>query len=162
MYRTDMVTSDPLPVQQKYLGMHDFVSINTAQQVGLQEHAAQTFLGSKPNRYYKDEKQRDQRRSKDVQPVLTHELVKQFFFSRTDARSVSKIIAQTSTNLIIAKTKNSVTLVRERTTPTKRPPLVGKVSANFLRIKGVAWSAQRIPPVVNLSFLDRSLYFSFK
>jgi hypothetical protein len=27
--------------------------------------------------------------------------------------------------------KNSVALVRERTIPTKRPPLVGEVSANF-------------------------------
>jgi hypothetical protein len=26
---------------------------------------------------------------------------------------------------------NSVALVRERTTPTERPPLVGEVSANF-------------------------------
>jgi hypothetical protein len=31
-----------------------------------------------------------------------------------------------------------------------------------LRIEGVAWSAQRIPTVVNLGFLDRSRYFSFK
>jgi hypothetical protein len=41
-------------------------------------------------------------------------------------------------------------LVRTRTIPTERPPLVGEVSANFLRIKGVAWSAQRIPTAVNL------------
>ena len=35
------------------------------------------------------------------------------------------------------KTKlNSVALVRERTIPTERPPLVGEVSANFLRIEG--------------------------
>ena len=27
-------------------------------------------------------------------------------------------------------------LVRERTIPTERPPLVGEVSANFLRIEG--------------------------
>jgi hypothetical protein len=32
-------------------------------------------------------------------------------------------------------------------------------SANFLRIEGVAWSAQRIPPLVSLDFLDRSRYF---
>jgi hypothetical protein len=33
------------------------------------------------------------------------------------------------------KTKmlNSVAVVRKRTIPTKRPPLVGKVSANFCR-----------------------------
>jgi hypothetical protein len=62
-------------------------------------------------------------------------------------------------NAVMAKKNlklNSVALVRERTTPTERPPLVGEVSANFLRIEGVAWSAQRIPTVVNLGFLDRS------
>jgi hypothetical protein len=48
---------------------------------------------------------------------------------------------------------NSVALVRERTIPTERPPLVGEVSVNFLRIEGVTWSAQRIPTVVNLGFL---------
>jgi hypothetical protein len=31
---------------------------------------------------------------------------------------------------------NSVALVRERTIPTERQPLVGEVSANFLRIRG--------------------------
>jgi hypothetical protein len=39
-------------------------------------------------------------------------------------------------------------LVRKRTITTERPPLVGEVSANFLRIEGVAWSAQRIPTAV--------------
>jgi hypothetical protein len=48
---------------------------------------------------------------------------------------------------------NSVALVRKRTIPTEQPPLVGEVSANFLRIKGVAWSAQRIPTAVNVDFL---------
>jgi hypothetical protein len=38
--------------------------------------------------------------------------------------------------------------------PTERLPLVGEVSANLWRIEGVAWSAQRIPMVVNLGFLD--------
>jgi hypothetical protein len=47
-----------------------------------------------------------------------------------------------------------VALVRKRTIPTDRPPLVGEVSANFLRIEGVAWSAQRIPTAVNLGFID--------
>ena len=32
--------------------------------------------------------------------------------------------------------KNSVALVRTRTIPTERPPPVGEVSANFLRIEG--------------------------
>jgi hypothetical protein len=45
---------------------------------------------------------------------------------------------------------------------TERPPLVGEVRANFLRIEGVAWSAQRIPTAVNLGFVDRSRYFSIQ
>jgi hypothetical protein len=36
---------------------------------------------------------------------------------------------------------------------------VGEVIAKFLRIEGVAWSAQRIPTAVNFCFLDRSRYF---
>jgi hypothetical protein len=43
---------------------------------------------------------------------------------------------------------NSVALVRERTIPTERPPLVGEIRANFLRIEGVVWSARRIPAAV--------------
>jgi hypothetical protein len=31
--------------------------------------------------------------------------------------------------------------VRERTIQTERPPLVGEVIANFLRIEGATWSA---------------------
>jgi hypothetical protein len=42
--------------------------------------------------------------------------------------------------------KNSLVLVRARTIPTELPPLIGEVSANFLQIKGVTWSAQQIPP----------------
>jgi hypothetical protein len=34
--------------------------------------------------------------------------------------------------------------------------------ANFLGIESVAWSAQRIPPVVSLGFLDRSRYYFFQ
>ena len=37
----------------------------------------------------------------------------------------SKVVSPLKTKL------NSVALVRERTIPTKRPPLVGEVSANF-------------------------------
>jgi hypothetical protein len=53
-------------------------------------------------------------------------------------------------------------LVRKRTIPTERRPLVGEVSANFLRIEGVAWSVQQIPTVINIGFLDRSRYFSIQ
>ena len=59
----------------------------------------------------------------------------------------------------VCKKRNSVALVRERTIPTERPPPVGEVSANFCGLRGVTWSAQRIPTAVNLCFLDRSLYF---
>jgi hypothetical protein len=40
--------------------------------------------------------------------------------------------------------KISVALVRERTIPTERPPLVGDVSAKLLRIEDATWSASRI------------------
>jgi hypothetical protein len=45
----------------------------------------------------------------------------------------------------IIVTNNSVALVRQRTIPTERPPLVVDVSANFLRIEGVAWSLRPRP-----------------
>jgi hypothetical protein len=45
------------------------------------------------------------------------------------------------------KQTNYVALVRERTIPTERPPLVGEVSANFYG-ESVAWLAQRIPTAV--------------
>jgi hypothetical protein len=51
---------------------------------------------------------------------------------------------------------NSVALVRERTTPTQRPPLVGEVSANFCGYRGVAWSVRRVPYGLNLGFLDQT------
>jgi hypothetical protein len=48
--------------------------------------------------------------------------------------------------------------VLERTIPTKRQPLVGEVSVNFLWIEGATWSAWRIPYCRILGFLDRSRY----
>jgi hypothetical protein len=45
---------------------------------------------------------------------------------------------------LVHKKKNSMVWVRERTIPTERPPLVGEVIANFLRIEGATWSASRI------------------
>jgi hypothetical protein len=45
---------------------------------------------------------------------------------------------------------NFVALVRERTVPTERPPLVGEVSANICGLRGVAWSVRRIPYGRNL------------
>jgi hypothetical protein len=48
----------------------------------------------------------------------------------------------------VLEKKNSMVWVRERTIPTERPPLVGEVIANFLRIVGATWSAWRIPTAV--------------
>jgi hypothetical protein len=53
-------------------------------------------------------------------------------------------------------------LVRKRTIPPERQPLPGEVSANFLLIEGVAWSAQRILTVVNSVFQTGAATFSFK
>jgi hypothetical protein len=55
-----------------------------------------------------------------------------------------------------------VALVRKQTIPTEQMPLVGKVSANFLLIESVAWSAQQIPTAVNIGFLDCGRYFSIQ
>jgi hypothetical protein len=41
--------------------------------------------------------------------------------------------------------------VRDRTIPIERPPRVGEVSANLLRIDGVAWSEQQITTAVIVS-----------
>jgi hypothetical protein len=47
---------------------------------------------------------------------------------------------------------NPVALVRERTIPTKQPPLVDEDSANVLRIECATWSAWRIPTAVFVAF----------
>ena len=53
-----------------------------------------------------------------------------------------------------------MSLVRERTIPTERPPPVGEVSVNFCGYRGVTWLAQRVPTAVNLCFfLTWSRYF---
>jgi hypothetical protein len=59
------------------------------------------------------------------------------------------------------KKLNSVALVRERTVPTERPPLVGEVVPTFAD-RGCCLVNVTIPPVVNLGFLDRSRYFFFQ
>jgi hypothetical protein len=45
-------------------------------------------------------------------------------------------------------------LVRNPTAPTERLPLVVEVGANFWGVEGVAWSAQHIPTVLYLGFVD--------
>jgi hypothetical protein len=49
-------------------------------------------------------------------------------------------------------------VVCKRNIATDGPPLVSQL----LGVKSVAWSAQRIPTVVNLDFLDQSRNFSLK
>jgi hypothetical protein len=56
--------------------------------------------------------------------------------------------------VVITNNNNSVALVRKRTIPTERPPLVGEVSTNFCGQRGVA---QRIPYGRNLSYIDRAV-----
>jgi hypothetical protein len=57
---------------------------------------------------------------------------------------------------------NSVALVQERAIPTERPPLVGEVSANCLRIEGCRMVSATDPHGRILGFLDRSRYFFFQ
>jgi hypothetical protein len=56
---------------------------------------------------------------------------------------------------------NSMVWVREWTIPTERPPLVGEMIANFLRIEGATFSVTD-PYGRILGFLDRTRYFSIK
>jgi hypothetical protein len=70
---------------------------------------------------------------------------------RVDVGSVANVSKVNSAPIFMVEVynnNNSVALVRERTIPTAHPSLVGEVSANFLRIEGVAWSARRIPTAV--------------
>jgi hypothetical protein len=54
-------------------------------------------------------------------------------------------------------------LVRERAISTERPPLVGKVSANFfVWIERCRVVSAADPNGRNLDFLDRSRYFFFQ
>jgi hypothetical protein len=54
-------------------------------------------------------------------------------------------------------------LVRKRTVPTERPPLVGEIYCQLLRKEGCrVVSAVDPPTVVKFNFIDYSRYFSFK
>jgi hypothetical protein len=55
-----------------------------------------------------------------------------------------------------------VDLVRDRTTPTEWPPLVGEVSANFWGIGGCRVVSAADPYGHILGFLDRRCYFFFQ
>jgi hypothetical protein len=53
-------------------------------------------------------------------------------------------------------------LVRKRTRPTERPSLVGDLVPTFAVMGVSRGQSGGSPTVINLSFLDRSRYFSFK
>jgi hypothetical protein len=65
--------------------------------------------------------------------------------------------ANTKNNLQV-QTKNSVALVRERTLPTERPPLVGEVTAKFSDRGCRMVSATKLYGRI-FGFLDRSRYY---
>jgi hypothetical protein len=59
------------------------------------------------------------------------------------------------------KKKNSMAWDCERTILTERPPFVGEVSVNILRIEKCRVVSATDPYGRNLDFLDRSRYFFF-
>jgi hypothetical protein len=62
----------------------------------------------------------------------------------------------------VAVIKNSVALVRKRTIPTERPPLVGEDSAKFFADRGCRVVSAKDPHGRNLGFLDRIRYYFFQ
>jgi hypothetical protein len=50
--------------------------------------------------------------------------------------------------LLPSHNNNSVALARERSIPTKRPPLVSEVCSKFCGQRSAPWLAQRIPTAV--------------
>jgi hypothetical protein len=50
-------------------------------------------------------------------------------------------------------------LVHKRTIPTYQSPLVAEVIINFCGLRGVVWSAQRVPMVINLEFIRQEVIF---
>jgi hypothetical protein len=59
------------------------------------------------------------------------------------------------------KKKTQWPLVRKRAIPIEQSPLVGEIQCRLLRIEGCR-VVSGSPTVINLCFLDRSRYFSFK
>jgi hypothetical protein len=55
-----------------------------------------------------------------------------------------------------------VVLVRERTVPTERPPLLGEVSANFFADRRCYVVRAADPHGLILVFIDRSRYYVFQ
>jgi hypothetical protein len=64
----------------------------------------------------------------EVDFVSSHTVLPPISFTKQDRKSVASASDSSPTHKLKL---NSVALVRERTIPTERPPLVGEVSANF-------------------------------
>jgi hypothetical protein len=62
--------------------------------------------------------------------ILLHATLKNRSLLLTESRCLSEFIIERSNAYDL---KNSVALVRERTIPTERPPLISEVIANFCR-----------------------------
>jgi hypothetical protein len=63
-------------------------------------------------------------------------------------------------HLLVKKLRGFGPLANYADRPSDRRLLAKQ--CQLLRIEGVAWSAQRIPPVVSLGFIDRSRYYFFQ
>jgi hypothetical protein len=85
------------------------------------------------------------------------------FYYSTNTSTVQD--AQIKTALVLKpskyKKKTSLDLVRERTIPTERPPIVGKIVPTFAD-RGCWVVSATDPPVVNLFFFYRSRYYFFQ
>jgi hypothetical protein len=84
---------------------------------------------------------------------------KKLALTSTTSGGRSLRIVRSQTEVTKTKKLNSVTLVRERTIPTKRPPLVGEVNANFC---GCSVVSATDPHGRSLCFIDRSRYCLFQ
>jgi hypothetical protein len=83
-------------------------------------------------------------------------------FSCVIVEQMSRMFGRTKRNIyanIFIYITNSVASLCKRIIPTERPPLVGEVSANFLRIEGATWSTWRIPRPYSRFSRQEPLFF---
>jgi hypothetical protein len=74
----------------------------------------------------------------------------------------SALWSQTTSNNLKQAKQTPWPLVRKRTIPTERPALVDQLVPTFVDRRVSRGQRDGSPTAVNLSFLDRSRYFSFK
>jgi hypothetical protein len=83
------------------------------------------------------------------------------YFQILDNWALRTIFRYCSTLQLILQKKNSVTLVRQRTIPTERPPMSAKLVPT-LADRGCRVVCATNPHGLNFGFLDRSCYFSIQ